>query len=71
VIGRWQAIIALGYKFFLLLESAGGAKMWSRWGKDVTQTCGSFFLSHFGERSLSSKIDAIAILSFVVSKKKF
>jgi len=42
-----------------------------RWGKDVAQTGGSSFLSHFGGRSLSSQFDAIAIMSLVISKGKF
>jgi len=40
-------------------------------GKDVAQTCGSSFLSHFGGRSLSSQLDASAIMSLVMFKGNF
>jgi len=40
-------------------------------GKDVAQTCGSPFLSHFGGHSLSSQFDAIAIMSLRMFKWKF
>ena len=43
----------------------------SRWGKDVAQICGSSFLSHFGGRSLSSQLDAGAIMSLVMLKGNF
>ena len=40
-------------------------------GKDVAQTCGSSFLSHFGGRSLSSQLDTSAIMSLVMLKGNF
>ena len=43
----------------------------SRWGKDVAQTCWSSFLSHFRGRSLSSQLDASAIMSLVMFKGNF
>jgi len=42
--------IAFGFNFFSFCVRV------SRWGKDVAQTCGSFFLSHFGGRSLLKRV---------------
>ena len=41
-----------------------------RWGKHVTQTCRSSFLSHFGD-TIFLLFDAIAVMSFVIPEKKF
>ena len=58
-------VIAFGFNFFSFCVRV------SRWGKDVVQTCGSSFLSHFGGRSLSYQLDASAIMSLVMFKGNF
>ena len=50
--------------FFLSLMELAGGKLCSNF-------CESCFLSHFGGRSLSSRFDAITIMSFVIFKGKF
>jgi len=65
VVGLLQVIIAFVFKIFSAIDKA------SRWGKDVVQICGLHFFSHFREDSFSSQLDAIAIMSFVVSKGRF
>ena len=60
-----------GLTFFLFVLPFLLCVRASRWGKDVARTCGSSFLSHFGGRSLSSQLDASAIMSLVILKGNF
>jgi len=65
VVGLLQVIIAFVFTLLLsLIELAVGRK-------DEAQSCGSSFLSQFGERSLSSQFDAIDIMSFIRFKRSF